>query len=478
VRQLFIEGLTCAFAGGLLGTGAAYASVLVLKTQLPDLPRISELSIDARTVAMIVGISLFTAVFFSLAPVVQTFRRDTASTLIRSGRGVIGGRQRLPRILVTAQLALATALLIGAGLFLQSMVHLQEVNLGFRTSGILLLRVGASFNEAPAAAIQRHKRTMDAIAAVPGVVSVAMSSGIPGANRTWPREFEIAGEPAADGTLHFATWRIVTSGYFQTLGIPLLSGNTCRMNLDPAMPFEAIINRSFADRYFAGRDPIGHRLTGGPGIEGDFRIIGVAADSREDGHSFDPQPLIYSCGYLKYWPDSNYLIHTRSSPSVMANAVSQAVRSLEPSRAIYSVRPMEDALSGALAQSRFRTLLVTLFSAMALTLAAIGLYGVMAYMIAQRTREIGIRVALGARPYQIIGEILSAGGLLTATGSVAGALLAAIASGLIAALLYGVRPFDVATYAGAIGVLFLVSLIACLIPSRRATSIDPTEALR
>jgi len=478
VRQLFIEGLSCAFVGGALGAAGAFASVGLLKSQLADLPRISELTIDARTLAMIAGISLFTAVFFSLAPVLQTFRRDTAVALIRSGRGVIGGRQFLPRVLVSVQLALATALLIGAGLFLQSMVRLQEVDLGFRAANVLTLRVGASFSERPAEAIQRHHRTMNAIAAVPGVASVAMSTGLPGVNRAWPREFDIAGEPSPDGGQRFGEWRIVTSEYFQTLGIPVLSGTTCRMNMDVDAPFEAVVNRSFVNRYFPGRDPIGHIVKNGLAGGEPFRIIGVAADTREDGAAMEPSPLIYACGYLRYWPDSNFLIRTHGAPANAVQAIRAALRSVDPSRTVYSVRPLEEALSASLAQNRFRTLLVTIFSAMALTLAAIGLYGVMAYMITQRTREIGIRIALGARPHQIIVEILRTGGALALSGSLVGVLLAAAGSGLIGALLYGIQASDAATYLGAIVVLLAVSLIACLIPGRRATSIDPTAALR
>jgi ABC-type antimicrobial peptide transport system permease subunit len=205
--------------------------------------------------------------------------------------------------------------------------------------------------------------------------------------------------------------------------------------------------------------------------------VGVVANAREDGPGREPQPLIYACGFLRYWPDSDLLIQTRN-PAAMANTVREAMRTIEPTRPVYSVRPLTDALQGALSQTRFRTLLVSLFSMMALTLAAIGLYGVMAYMVSQRTREIGIRLALGARPSQIVGEILRSGGVLTGAGAAGGIALAAVTSRLMTTLLYGIRPTDVTTYLLAAGVLFGVALLACLIPGRRATSIDPTQALR
>jgi predicted permease len=374
-------------------------------------------------------------------------------------------------------MALAMALLIGAGLFLRSLLRLQETPLGYRPEGVLTVRVGANFNERPEATVQRHQRMLETLSAIPGVTAVAMSAGLPGVNPAWPREFDLADERSPDGALRFATWRIVTAGYFETVGIPILQGRTCRMTTNPAQAFEILVNRSFVDQYSPGRDPIGRIILKGPVGDNDQRIVGIVTDSREDGQGKEPQPLIYACGYLRYWPDSDILIHTRS-PADMANAVRAALQSAEPSRPIYSLQPMTVALQGALSQTRFRALLVGLFSMMALTLAAIGLYGVMAYMVSQRTREIGIRMALGARPGQIVGEILRSGGVLTSAGAVAGTILAVIASRLMVTLLYEVEPTDPATHLSAAGVLFGVALLACLIPSHRATSVDPTKALR
>lgn len=474
-RQLFTEGLVYALAGGLLGMAAVFGGIGFLRKQLPDIPRIAELAVDPRMLALVVAVSVLAAVLFSLAPILQTFRRDLTGSLIGCGGRVIG-RQRLPRVLVSAQLAFATALLIVAGLFLQSLMRLQEAPLGFRPANVLTLRVAASFNEQPDAAVQRHRRMLDALASVTAVSAVAMSTGLPGANPSWPREFTIAGEPAPGGSVRFASWRVVSAGYFQTLGIPVLQGRTCRMNTDPDRAFETLVNRSFADRYFQGRDAIG-RIILQAGDAASRKIVGVVGDAREDGLNKEPQPLIYACGYLRFWPDSDFLIQTRN-PAAIANAVREAIRVIDPSRPIYSVRPLTDALHGALAQTRFRTLLVTLFSMMALTLAAVGLYGVMSYMVSQRTREIGIRMALGARSGQIVGEILRSGCVLTGAGAAAGIALAAVASRLMTTLLYGIQPTDVTTYLSAAGVLFGVALLACLIPGRRATSIDPTQALR
>jgi putative ABC transport system permease protein len=476
-RQLFVEGLAYATAGGLLGLAAAYAGIGALREQLSGLPRITELTADARMIALGAGISVLSALLFSLAPILQTFKRDAGATLIRGGRAVAGGRQRVPRMLVACQLAISTTLLIGAGLFLRSLIRLQEAPLGFRAEDVLTLRVAASYSEAAETTVQRHKRMLEALSATPGVKSVAMTSGLPGVSGAWPGEFTIEGEATPDGSLRFATWRIVTADYFRTMEIPLLEGRTCEMNDDPQRPFEALVNKRFAERYFEGRDPIGRVIRQGPQGDVGSKIVGVVADAREDGPSAPMQPLIYACGYLRYWADSAILVRARDTASA-AGAARQALRSLEPSRPVYSVRPLQEALAASLAPTQFRTLLIGLFSALALTLAAIGLYGVMAYMVAQRRREIGIRMALGARPGQILGEVLRSGGALAGIGAVAGVGLAAAVSQTLRSLLYGVEPFDVTSYVAATAVLLAVGLLACLIPGKRATAIHPTEAIR
>ncbi|HKE28337.1 MAG TPA: ABC transporter permease [Bryobacteraceae bacterium] len=476
-RQLFAEGLVYALAGGSVGLAIALAGINVLRTQLADLPRITELTVDARLLGAVVAISVVAAVLFSLVPILQTFRCDLAGLIIRGGRGVAGSRQRLPRILVCGQFGLAAALLIGAGLFLRSLANLEETPLGFHYDNVLTMRISASSNEAPSQTVQRQQRILQVLAALPGVTAVSMTSGLPGASPAWPREFEIEGEASPGGKLRFAMWRIVTAEYFQTVGIPFLSGRTCRMNSDPRTPFETLVNRSFADRYFTGRDPIGHAILKGPQGNTPAMVVGVVADARENGYNVPPQPMIYACGFLRYWPNSDFLIQARN-PSFLSNPAREMIQAIEPARAVYAVRPLSQALADALSQVRFRAIVVSLFSLLALTLAAIGLYGVMAYMVSQRTREIGVRVALGARPVQIVGSMLQSAGVLAGAGIAIGIALAAGAFQMLGALLYGVNSFDAGTYLTAIGVLLGVALAATLIPSRRALSIDPMRALR
>jgi predicted permease len=477
-RQLLTEGLVYALGGAVAGAGAAFAGVALLRSRLPDLPRISELAVDGRVLAFAVAASATAAVLFSLAPMLETVRRDIRDPLAQAGRGVAGGHQRLPRILVAAQLALATVLLVGAGLFLRTLLHLEDTPLGFQADHVLAFRISSSFSEPPPAAAARHRRTLEALSELPGVIAVGMSSVLPGTAGVQPAEFRIDGE-AEIGPKKLAISRGVTSGYFETLGIPLLAGQTCQMKTELRNEYEVLINQAFASRYFAGRNPIGHTVL--QGLDARARrmeVVGVTSDVREAGYASEPEPMIYICGLLRFIPDSFFMIRTAGDPAALANSVRAAMRAAEPLRAVYAVQPLTEALSKTLAQNRFRAWLVGGFAAMAMALAAIGVYGVMAYLVTQRTHEFAIRTALGAQPARILASVLRSGAILIAAGGAAGLALAAAASRLVTALLYGVRPFDLTTYIYATGVLAGVALLACWIPSRRAISIEPTEALR
>ena len=475
-RQLLAEALAYAVVGGLVGMGLAFGGVDVMRSNLAQLPRIAELTVNARAPAVAAAVTLLALMLFSVMPVAQVFRRDPRAALAQGGRGIVGGN-RFERLLVSAQIALATVLLIGAGLFLRSLLKLEDTPLGFHPEHILTLHVSASYSEKPESATQRHQRIMAALSALPGVTSVAMSAGIAGTATTWPTEFHIAGEPEPSSVKRFARQRVVTSAYFQTLGIPIISGETCRMETGLANPFAALVNRKFADRFLPGRNPIGHTIVDNQ-LAVPMQVVGVTGDVNEDGHGKEPQPIVYSCGYLRWWPDSDFLIQTRGDPAAMASAVRETVRNLDPGRAVYAVTALTSLIDRTLAPNRFRTLLVGLFSVLALLLATVGLYGVIAFMVTERTREIGIRVAMGARPGQIVSEILRSGVRMTAAGAAIGVVLAIQAARLAGTLLYGVRPLDGITYVTAAAVLLATALLACLIPGRRAASIDPVRALR
>jgi putative ABC transport system permease protein len=357
---------------------------------------------------------------------------------------------------------------------------LQQTSLGFQTDRVLTFRISASFSERPGAAAERHARTLETFSSLPEVQSVAMSVGLPGTVAGVPLELHIAGhENTADAGDRYAAQRVVTAGYFQTLGLPLLSGQTCRMDPDSEQPFEAVVNRAFTDRFLQGRDAVGLDITQGPPTNArSMRIVGVVANTREAGYARAPEPLVYACGFLRFWPDSEFLIQTRGAPANMTRAIGETIHAIEPARAVYSVSPLAEVLSDTLSEDRFRAGLISAFSAIALILAGVGVYGVTAYMVSQRIREFGIRMALGARPAQIWSEILASGGRLAIIGAAIGVVLASLASRLITALLYDVEGFEAVAYFYAAAVLFAAALLACLVPSRRATSIDPARVLR
>ena len=475
-RQLFAEGLAYALAGSSTGILLAYAAVAAVRQRLPDLPRIAELAVDWRVLAFAAAIGAAVATLVSLTPILQTIRRN--ESLIRSGRGVVGRGQRLPRMLVSAQLALATVLLVGSGLFLQSLLLLQQTSLGFQADRVLTFRISATFSERPAAAADRHVRTIEALSSLPGVQSVAMSVGLPGTAVGAPLEIQRL-ENTADAGDRYAAQRVVTAGYFQTLGIPILSGQTCRMDPDSEQPFEAVVNRAFTDRFLQGQDAVGLNVTQGPPTNTrTMRIVGVVADTREAGYARAPEPLVYLCGLLRFWPDSEFLIQTRGAPASMARAIREAIHAIEPARAVYAVSPLTEVLAETLSEDRFRAGLISVFSAIALILAGVGVYGVTAYMVSQRIREFGLRMALGARPAQIWAEILASGGRLASIGAAIGVVLAFLVSRLITTLLYGIESFDPVAYSYAAVVLFAAALLACLVPGRRASSIDPARVLR
>lgn len=475
VRLLLAQGLGFSTLGCLAGVLAAAATVKWLR--LSDIPRISELAIDGKVLLFAAGMSVSVAMVSSLAPAVQVLRKNFS--VVRCGRGVIGGSQRLPSFLVAGQLSLAMILLVSSGLLIQTLLHVRDSRLGFETEHVLAFRISASYSEAPEDVVQRHQRTLDMLRALPGVLSASISAGLPGNGPLPPVDFRIAGEPYDPTGAHSARRRIVTAQYFRTLRIPILGGETCRMNPDPKEEFQALVNKAFTDRYLRGRDPIGRTVTLHPQESTpSMRIVGLVDNAREEGYAKDVEPVIYTCGFLRWLPDSDFLVQTRANPATFAHTVREAVHTIEPARAVYSVQPLSDALSDTLSRERFRTKVLGGFSSIALILAAIGLYGVLAYMVAQRTREFGVRIALGATRAQIGAEIVRSAGPLVAAGLASGIVVAAVVAKLMGSLLVNTSPLDLAAYSSAAGVLSGAALLACVIPGLRATSISPTVALR
>jgi putative ABC transport system permease protein len=371
---------------------------------------------------------------------------------------------------------LAIVLLVGAGLLIRSFMRMQEVSPGFDAGHVLTFRMSAQWSERIEAVVQRQARTMKRLEEIPGVQTAAFSQVRPAGADFPPGEFQIVGRDAQEKM--FSTGRSVSAGYFRTLHIPILRGDTCTG--EPAPPLFAtkvLVTKAFAERFFPGEDPIGHSLKS-PNMTQAADIIGIVGDVRERGLLNAPDPIIYWCGFSPYWPDTYFLVRTDPARAVSIATIRAALREIEPQRAVYAVRPLSESIANSLSQQRINTVLLVLFAVMALFLAAMGLYGVLSQFVSARRREIGVRMALGARPAQIIAAIVKKTAAVTALGIVAGLAGAFVLARFMATLVFAVSAHDPVTFASVPLLLALVAALAALVPARRATRVDPMMSLR
>ena len=477
VGQLLAEGLMLAVASAACALLFARSATAALTQLAADLPRVHEVHTDSRLVIFTVAAGILTTVVFALAPALQATRVDPADALARGGRGQIAGRHLLQELLVATQIAAAIVLLVGAGLVLRSFARLAAVSPGFEPAGVLTFRMSASWSENGTSVVSRLARTLRRLEEVPGVESAAVSQTLPAGIDFPPGEFSIVGRDA--GEKLFANARGVSSGYFRTLRIPVLQGATCED--DPAAPIfsRALVTRAFADRYFPGEDPIGHAI-GGPNLPPgrQLTIAGVVGDVRENGLMHAAEPLIYWCGYSPYWPDPYFVVRSNAAHPASVGAIRGALAEIEPQRAMYAVRPLEESLSRSMAQQRLNTVLLSLFATTALLVAALGVYGVVSQLVAGQRRDIGVRLALGARGRQIVAAVFAHVAAMTAAGTIAGLAVAAALSHVMTTLLFGISAHDPLTFAFVPLLLAVVAGAAALVPARRAVSVAPADALR
>jgi predicted permease len=379
--------------------------------------------------------------------------------------------------LVGVQVALAVTLLVGAGLLLRSMQELGRVSPGFDPDHVLTLRVTANYGETVdmKALTQKVERMLDAIRAVPGVQAAATSSALSGVPQQFPTELKIL-EGALDPNRKIvADSRFVSAGYFATMRIPLLTGEDCRDGLEHGV----LVNRSFADANFGASPAVGHHVEtsalGTLPLAGMIR--GVVADAREQGINSAPGPTVYWC-MAAPMPDPYYLARTQGDPLALAETLRRAIHEVEPARSVFNVSTLNEHLSDAFGENRLRTLLLSLFALTAVSLACIGLYGTLSYLVTLRRREVGLRIALGAQRRQIVRRFLLQGLRVCAIGCACGLALAAASGRLLAGMLYGISPLDARTLSGVVALLLIVGACAALVPSVRAARTDPMEVLR
>jgi putative ABC transport system permease protein len=480
IRELLLESFCLAIPGCLLGLALSLIGANLFRRAATVLPRANEIQLDWRIVVFTLSLGLLAAVLFGVIPAVRSTRGEVAGRWAQASRSQIGGRHSIERMLVSAQIAIAIVLLIGSGLLIRSLARLGQVSLGFDPEHVLAFRISASWGETNdmAKVRQRLNRTLEELSALPGVNSAALAIGLPGVdNQGYTSQFHIAGQDTeSEGRKAFAEEDNVAPSYFSLLGIPILSGDTCRATLDPLAQSPVLISSTFADRYFPGQNPVGHYMREAA-YPGQLLIVGVVGDIRKHGYARDPQPTVYWCGGVGN-PNPEFLVRSSGDPLLLSEAVRRSMRALEPNRAVYDVKRLSDSVSSTLTERRFQITLLSSFAAMALLLAAVGLYGVTSSLVSLRTREIGLRAALGATPARIFAQILREGALMTAAGVVIGLAAALVLSRSIGSLLFGVAPTDPITFVAVPLLLACVSTVALWLPAHRATNIDPMEALR
>lgn len=480
VRQLLWESFLLALPGSLLGLLIAVWGVDALRAATGDLvPRAEGIRLNWQVAAFTLSLSVLTAVLVGFLPALAATRDESLAVL--RPRAQVGGGQRLLRALAGLQVALAMVLLIGAGLLIRSLASLAAVPLGFDTHDVLTLRISASWNElANYAGVQRRVRqTLQAMETIPGVRSAAAVLNLPGSSGGDNRVLHIASGRRRDTEQKLVAHApLVSASYFATLGISLIAGETCHDDFGSNAPHEAMVNRQFAERFFPGESAIGQTVKiGEESNVNPVVITGVTADARDTSRTDAPQPTLYWCS-VPGLPDPLYLIKPQGSPMAMAQSLRQRLKQIEPGRAVYDIATLDAQISASMGERRLQTLLLSSFGLIALLLASVGLYGVLSFYVSQRVGEIGLRIALGARPSDVFRQVFRQGAAVGGAGIVAGLAAGAALTRLVASLLFHVSRWDPVTFLGGPAVLFAVAALATWIPARRATRVEPMEALR
>jgi predicted permease len=493
IRQLLTESVLLGVAGGALGLLLANWGTRAVLAVLPAaLPRADNIHLDAGVLLFTLGISVFAGAVFGLAPALRTARPDVAGTLKEGGRGGSGARHRTQNVFVVIEMALSLVLLVGAGLMIRTLAALGSVDPGFNSRNVLTFAVGLS--PARTSTPQKIRAALrDAtanFASVPGVEAVsAFGGGLPmQGDSELPFWREGQPRPATDGEMNFALWYPAQPQYLQVMGTPLIRGRFLSAQDTENMPAVIVIDENFAREYFPNEDPVGKRINIGL-INGIAEIVGVVGHVKhwglgDKGHQ-NLQAEFYSP--IVQLPDQvlplaaggiGMVVRTSGNPDAFISALRQASTKFDSGQVVYDFKPMTKIVSDSIATQRFTMILLGIFSALALVLSSVGIYGVISYVVGQRTREIGIRMALGAQRRDVVRMVLSEGLRVALVGVAVGIAAALGLTHLMTQMIFGVRALDPLTFAGVAILLTFVALTACYIPARRAMRVDPIVALR
>ena len=486
IRQLLTESLLLSLLGGALGLFLALLGASSIAAVSPrNIIRLDQISLEGRAIAFTLGASLLTGVIFGLVPAFQISKVSMNESLKEGGRGNSDTRQRIRSLLVSFEVALALVLLIGAGLVIKSITGLLSGDPGFKTENLVTMRVLLSPAKYPEAQqwIKFFQDATQRIQNLPGVQSVGLINNLPLSGTGANSGFTIEGRPPATQEGYLTGYRVVSSNYFNTMGITIKSGAEFTARDNQNSPAVAVVNEAMVRRFWPSEDPIGKRLAIGreqtPGKDTVWReVVGIAANVKHWGLMQEAPPETYVPDLQSPSLSMFLVVSSPSNPTSLVSAIRREILAIDNDQPVYSVKTIEDLVARSISQSRFYMILLSIFAGIALLMAVVGIYGLLAYSINQRKHEIGIRMALGAQPGDIIKMILAQGMKLALIGIAAGLVVAFALTRLMSSLLYGVSATDPFTFVGVSLFLALVALIATYLPARSATSVDPAIALR
>ena len=486
VRQLLTESVLLSFAGGVLGLALAiWWSDLLIALGKKDIPRAIQVGLDWRVLGFTLGVTLLTGFVFGLVPALHLSKTDFTESL-KEGRGAGGGarKNRVRGVLVIAELAIAVVLLVGAGLLIQSFWRLQHVNSGLQAQNVLTFNVSLPDVRYPSEKQATFYRDLaNRLRSLPGVQSASAALPLPLSGDRFAISFQIDGRPVAPKDEPVADLFMTEPDYFRTMGIPLLQGRDFNDHDDHSSTPVVIVSDKFARQFFPGENPIGKRIHPGISTWNDEdstmrEIIGVVADIHNRALNADPKPVYYLPQSQVPFTELAMVVKTSNDPHALISSATREVQAMDSELPVFSVKTMDEYVSSSVAAPRFNTTLLSIFAAVALVLTIIGLYGVMSYSVAQRTNEIGIRMALGAQTRDVLGMIVKDGVKIVGIGLLLGIGGALLLTRLLETLLFGVTTRDPVTFLFIAALLSLVAMLACCIPAFRATRVDPLEALR
>jgi putative ABC transport system permease protein len=485
IRQLLTESLLLAVLGGVAGTVLAeYALQIVLPLGGQSIPRLAQAGIDGRVLGFSLLLAFITSVLFGMAPALQASKIDLTSSLKEQSRGSTNRHDRVRGALVVAQVTLGLVLVTGAGLLMASLLHLKRGDLGLKADHLLTYRLSLpepQYNAAQELAF--YDQLLERMRTLPGVQSAAGVWPLPLGGDNYTVSFNIEERPAGPSSRPSARMAFATPGYFSTAGIPLLKGRFFTEHDDEKAPAVLVVNKAFADRFFPGEDVIGKRITPGatgPGQKDEsiHEIVGVVGSAKLFALDAEPKPIYYFPYKQLAWMPPAMMLRTAVPPRTLESAIRGQMATLDPLVPVFQVRTMDELLSTQVTEPRFHTLLLGCFAGIALLLTMVGLYGVLAYSVTRRTREIGLRIALGAGRSTVLSMVLKQALTLVLVGLLLGLAGSWAGGELLRSMLYGVRPLDPTVLAIACCLIGLTGTFAAYLPARRAMKVDPMVALR